>query len=169
VPARHPEGLSACVQEDGETRFTGAPRKGAILKLPADPPPRTIRVKRDTREQLPLSFENLDSCVGTLTTGDYSICGLESVIAIERKCLSDLVSCCGTERERFEAELLRMLAYPVRAVIVEASWTHLENGGWRSRITPESVVGSVLGWIAMGIPFVLAGDRARAQRYAEKI
>jgi hypothetical protein len=68
------------------------------------------------------------------------------------------------ERERFERELHRMLAYPVRCVVVEASWLDLERGEWRSKITPQSAMGSVLAWIGSGVPFLFAGDREAAQR-----
>jgi len=40
-------------------------------------------IKIDTREQQPYQFE-ISSEVGALAMGDYSICGLENNIAIER-------------------------------------------------------------------------------------
>jgi ERCC4-type nuclease len=139
------------------------------VALQAEPTPSMFCVKIDTREQLPFSFEHLGSCMGTLATGDYSIVGLEHVIAIERKGLNDFVSCCAGERDRFQAELKRMLAYETRAVVIEASWADLERGEWRSKIPAQSVVSSALGWIAAGIPIVPAGDRGTAQRYTEKM
>jgi ERCC4-type nuclease len=39
----------------------------------------------DSREQEPLSFTRLRSVVGTLTSGDYSVAGLEELFAVERK------------------------------------------------------------------------------------
>ena len=59
------------------------------------------------------------------------------------------------------AELQRLAAYETRAVIVECGWPDLERGDWRSKVLPQSAVGSVLGWIAAGIPFVLAGSREK--------
>lgn len=125
--------------------------------------PEDITVVVDTREQAPFDLAPLQVCRGSLTTGDYSVVGLEDVIAIERKSLSDLVACCGVERDRFERELRRLLAYPVRVVIVEASWSDLKAGDWRSKITPQAVMSSIAGWCAMGIPFLLCGDRAEAE------
>ena len=140
------------------------------MKLPAELKPESLTVIIAKNEQLPWdNFAPLKMVTGTLTTGDYSIVGLEHCITIERKSLPDLVSCCGGERERFERELQRMLAYPVRAVIVESDWGEIELGGWRSNITPKSVIGSILGWQAMGIPFVLAGRRDRAQDYCRRM
>jgi DNA excision repair protein ERCC-4 len=115
-------------------------------------------------EQLPFVLDPLRTITGTLAEGDYSVVGLESLIAIERKSLPDLVSCCAVERERFERELQRLLAYPTRCVVVEARWSDLEAGDWRSKVTPQSVTGSVLAWIGMGVPFLFAGDRGAAQR-----
>ncbi|MBM3956857.1 MAG: hypothetical protein FJ313_02250 [Gemmatimonadetes bacterium] len=116
----------------------------------------------DTREQAPLNLAPLRTVRGTLETGDYSILGLEHIVAVERKSLSDLVACVGRERERFERELQRLLAYPVRAMVVEAFWADLEGGAWRGEVRPAAVTGSVLSWIAAGIPVLLAGDRRRA-------
>lgn len=123
----------------------------------------------DTREQLPLDLAPLRSAVGTLATGDYSVAGLETVVAVERKSLSDLLGCIGTERERFDREVQRLLAYPVRAIVVEATWPDLEQGEWRSKVTPAAAVGSMLGWIAAGVPIIMAGDHARAGRYVSRL
>ncbi len=139
------------------------------VKLPTAPKPEQITAIVDTREQLPLDLAPLQTTAGTLTTGDYSIVGLEGVVAIERKSLSDLLGCVGQHRERFDREVHRLLAYPVRALVIEASWSDLEQGEWRSRITPAQVIGSTLGWIAMGLPLVMAGDHQRAGRYASRL
>jgi ERCC4-type nuclease len=52
----------------------------------------------DSREQQPLSFSRLPAIRGTLVTGDYSVVGLESLFAIERKAFADLVGCCVVVR-----------------------------------------------------------------------
>lgn len=121
----------------------------------------------DSREQHPWSFD-MRTVQGGLETGDYSVFGLEKEIAVERKSLSDLVSCCGGERERFQRELNRLQAYKCKAVIVEAGWADLEAGEWRSQITSKSVVASVLKWISDGTPFILAGSREKAELYAAR-
>jgi DNA excision repair protein ERCC-4 len=131
------------------------------LKIPVDLKPEQLVGIIDTREQTPVQLE-FPSTRGTLSTGDYSIQGLEHVIAIERKSLSDLLGCIGTERERFERELQRMLAYPTRAVVVESEWDIIEAGEWSSRVTPASAIGSILAWMTMGIPFIFAGTHERA-------
>lgn len=137
--------------------------------MPAELRPEAVTAIIDSREQLPLDLSPLQTTSGTLATGDYSIFGLEHVVAIERKGLGDLLGCIGQERERFDREVQRLLAYPVRALVVEATWLDLEQGGWRSKITPAAAIGSLLGWIASGLPIILAGDHGRAGRYVSRL
>ena len=137
--------------------------------LPADLPPEAVVAIIDTREQAPLDLSPLQTMAGSLTTGDYSLAGLLNVVAVERKGLSDLLGCVGTDRERFDREVQRLLAYPVRALVIEATWPDLEQGEWRSQVTPAAAVGSVLGWIAAGLPVVMAGDHQRAGRYVSRL
>ncbi len=137
--------------------------------LPAELRPAQVVAIVDTREQLPLDLAPLQTVTGTLTTGDYSVKGLESIVAIERKSLSDLLSCIGTSRERFDREVQRLLAYPVRCLVIEATWPDLEQGEWRSQITPAAAIGSLLGWVALGLPVVMAGDHQRAGRCVSRL
>lgn len=131
--------------------------------------PQDVVAVIDTREQRPLLLAPLTSVAGSLQTGDYSVHGLEHLIAVERKSLPDLVACVGSERERFERECQRLLAYETRAIVVEASWVDLEAGQWRSKVPAAAVVGSVLGWIGMGIPVLLAIDHETAGRCVSRM
>jgi len=137
--------------------------------LPHELKPENVTAIVDTREQIRLDLAPLQTVEGTLQTGDYSILGLESIVAVERKSLGDLLSCVGQHRERFEREVQRLFAYPVRALVVESSWPDLEQGEWRSKITPAAAVGSCLGWIAAGLPVVMAGSHQRAGRYVARL
>lgn len=105
---------------------------------------------------------------GTLNTGDYTVAGLHREICLERKSLGDLLSCMSHERERFEKEVQRMLAYPARCLIVECDWADLEKGNWRRQISTSAAIGSVLGWIAQGLPVMFAGDASRASVMASR-
>lgn len=125
----------------------------------------------DTREQNPLDFSVVKTRElfrvepATLTTGDYSVKGLEQTeICVERKSLDDLLMCVGRERERFERELLRMRAFPAKMVVVEATWDQLDMGLWRSKISPAQVQGSVIRWMTLGIPFFFATGPHEAAR-----
>ncbi len=137
--------------------------------IPSELHPEQVVAIIDTREQLPLDLAPLAVEVGTLATGDYSVKGLVNVVNIERKSLTDLLGCIGQDRERFEREVMRMLAYPCRAIVIEATWEDLERGGWKSKVSPAAAVGSCLGWIAAGVPVILAGDHARAGQYVSRL
>ncbi len=139
------------------------------MKLNSELKPEQVTAIIDSREQTPLDLTPLRTITKGLPTADYSVLGLEDVIAIERKSLPDFIACCGVERERFEREIQRLLAYPVRAIVVEARWRDLENGGWRSKVTPAAAVGSALGWVAQGVPVVMCDDHARASRFVSRL
>jgi ERCC4-type nuclease len=136
--------------------------------------PEQVTAVIDTREQTPLDLAPLRVEVGTLDTGDYTAKGLEHVVRIERKSLSDLVGCVGRERERFEREVTRLLAYPVRVLVVEATWEQIEAHTaeapqWRGRLTAAQVTGSLLGWQAAGLSIHMAADHARAGRHVGRL
>lgn len=139
------------------------------MKLPAEPSAESLIAICDSREQLQLDLSPMRVEIGTLATGDYSVKGLEKVIAIERKSAEDMLACIGRERERFDREIQRLLAYPVRAVVVEAGWQFFERGDWRGNVTPNAAIGSLLGWITAGVPIVMAYDHERAGRFVSRI
>lgn len=139
------------------------------MRLPAELQPESVTAVVDRREQRPLDLSPLRTMSGTLATGDYSVKGLEHVVAVERKEIGDLISCVGCERERFDREVQRLLAYPVRALVVEATWQQIERGQWRSNVAPAAAVGSLLGWIAAGLPVIMTGTHERAGRYVSRM
>ena len=139
------------------------------IKLRAELKPDEVVVVVDNREQLPWNLSPLRMVAGTLQSGDYGLHAAPDLAAIERKSLDDLLGCITSGRDRFSRELERLRAFPTRAVIVEATWDDLERGQWRSLVKPQSVVSSVLRWIGDGVPFILAGDRARAEKLAAKL
>ena len=119
----------------------------------------------DTREQTPFTFPDMRTERGTLQSGDYSLKGFEEHVAIERKSLADLVGCCTTGRDRFKHELHRLRGFYLSAVIIEASVAQVMGHGYRSRIAPESVLGSCCSWqIRYGVSFIWAGETC-ASRY----
>ena len=136
--------------------------------------PEQVTVVVDTREQTPLDLSPLRSVAGTLDPGDYSLVGLEHVCRIERKSLPDLVACVGRERERFGREVQRLLAYPVRVLVVEANWSQIESHEpampqWRGQVTSSQVIGSLLGWQASGLAIHLVGDHGRAGQHVGRL
>lgn len=127
-----------------------------------------MKVIIENREQLPWKFPaDIETMPGTLQSGDYSILGLEELISIERKSLSDFLGCCtGDGRDRFKRELLRLRSFRCKAVIIETSLQTILDGGYRSKINPESVLGSITSWqTRYGVPFVFADNPESAARY----
>jgi hypothetical protein len=110
--------------------------------------------------------------VATLTPralpGDYSAVGMTHLLRIERKA-DDLISCCGSDRERFMDQMQRLAAFPLRALIVEWTWARIEMGGWRGKVSPASVRGTLLGIVAMGIPVITAGCHQRAGELTSRL
>jgi ERCC4-type nuclease len=137
--------------------------------VPSELKPEQVAAIVDTREQSPLDLQPLPTITGTLVTGDYSVQGLEHVVAVERKSLPDLLACVGRERERFEREIQRLLAYPVCCLVVESIWSEIESGEWRGEIRPAQVLGSLLGWMAAGLPVLMATDHKRAGSYVSRL
>lgn len=123
--------------------------------------PFTISI--DTREQAPFAFDAWPTAPGTLATGDYSIAGLEELVALERKSLADLLACIGRERERFKRELHRLGAYRCRAVIVECDLASIVAGDYRGEVTPAAALGSIASWTTRyQVPFIFAGHHGAA-------
>jgi len=96
----------------------------------------------DTREQLPIVWRESQAVAGTLRkkldVGDYSILGMEDVLAIERK---------GTCQEfahniledRFYRELERLNLYKYAFLILEFSMDEMEAYPFKTKL-PKSVV-----------------------------
>jgi DNA excision repair protein ERCC-4 len=98
----------------------------------------------DTREQLPLPFSRLRTRAGALLTGDYSVAGLESLFAVERKSISDLVGCCvGQNRERFERELHRLRGFRFKRLLIVGTEAEIQEGQYCSNIKPQAVMATL--------------------------
>ena len=114
----------------------------------------------DTREKVNghvtkyFQKQNVQYITRKLDTGDYSAqvgaLSLEKDIVIERK--HNLDEICGNftaERERFEREFLRAKAYGVKVVLIieNATWGDIFVGNYRSKVSPKSLLGSLLSWM----------------------
>ncbi|KKM82838.1 hypothetical protein LCGC14_1315600 [marine sediment metagenome] len=127
----------------------------------------TIIIARN--EQIPFVFTNMPAEPGTLVTGDYSVKGLEHLVAVERKSLDDLLRCIGCDRDRFKRELQRMRAYRFRLLVVEASAADLEAGEWRSKLKPAHVMGALAAWTGQyELPIWLAGNHSAGGLFVER-
>jgi DNA excision repair protein ERCC-4 len=140
--------------------------------------PFTILV--DGREKAPYRFTGLhsDSSTGRrelivttewahLKSGDYTIRGLESTIAVERKSLDDIFSTLGQNRERFEEEHRRLAEFRRAVVVIEASWWTITNlPPERSKLNPKTVFRTALSWhVRYGVPWIATEDRRLGEIY----
>lgn len=83
--------------------------------------------------------------------GDYSIEGMESRVAVERKTLEDLYGTLGAGRERFSREFERLAEMEHAAVVIEADWREIVRptdfrADWKSRVDPKGIWGTLFSW-----------------------
>lgn len=139
----------------------------------AKPKPEDITAIVDTREQVPLELERygLKTVVEKLPFGDYSLANpdLRKYLVIERKSLSDLVSCCTWERERFEKEMLALRGYSYCCVVCECNMSDIFAHVYRSKTNPNAVIASISSWLTWGIPFLMAGNERLAAYVVAKL
>lgn len=122
----------------------------------------------DTREQEPYSFP-LGSCSAIrrkLESGDYSVEGMENLVAVERKSINDFVSTLIPPKRRFYAELERLAMMKSACVVVEASWPDIWARKYTSNAHPESVWGATMNIISRyNIPVYMCGTRQIACKF----
>lgn len=124
----------------------------------------------DTREIEPYGFDpGLVTAVRrALPAGDYSVAGLEHMIAVERKTLDDFVGSVIQARGRFYRELRRLEHYARACVVVEADLADVLAGRYRSDAHPHSILGSALAIaVDFDIPVFFCSNRQIACRFVE--
>jgi ERCC4-type nuclease len=125
----------------------------------------------DTREQQPLPLlANHPNWIGqekriVLKTGDYSVEGMESLLALERKSMVDVINCTNVARERFLANCSRLSKFRWKAILIEATYEDLKSdyGDYEveSLVHPNAVCGTLDAIEAkFGIP-VITSSRDR--------
>ena len=123
----------------------------------------------DTREKAPLHFEHYQTEAATLTTGDYSIKGMESAFSIERKSTPDLIASLTRDRDRFTRELERLRGYRFKRLLIEGTIDQIRMHDYRSLATPAAVLGSLNALeVRFNIPVVFAGTRIHAAELIEQ-
>jgi ERCC4-type nuclease len=124
----------------------------------------------DTREQEPYVFDAPNATVirRALPAGDYSVAGLEELVAVERKTLDDFVSTVIHSRARFRRELRRLSGYRTACVVVEANLSEILLGRYRGGAHPNAVLGSALSIILdHRIPVFFCSSRQAACRFVQ--
>ena len=120
-------------------------------------------IRIDTREQAPL-WPRTDANKATLHTGDYSVSGYESRVAVERKSVSDLLGSLGgrggVRRKRFESEFQRLGGLERGAVVIEGTISQIYKARRFGRITPAHAIGAMISWAAKyRVPVFFCDDR----------
>ena len=155
---------------------------GEIIWLnPVPPPSRRLIVKRggrsitrqipkpvvlvDTRERDPLDFSGFPNWIGgerrqKLGAGDYSVEGMEGLLALERKTLPDIVATVMQHRVRFFRMCERLARCRWRALLIEASYGEVKSPyGCYTLAHPNAVSGTLDALEARyGIPVIYASS-----------
>ncbi len=114
----------------------------------------------DSREQRPWHFDRIrgdaryhhrklevPTVWGALKQGDYSIAGMEHLVAIERKSLADCFNSCGQGRARFQREHERLATLEFAAVVIEADWTEIRHSPPpHTQLKPKVVYRTAISW-----------------------
>jgi len=121
---------------------------------------KTMTILVDTREQPTDRSKRRLASFGCpyerckLEFGDYSVkcdrLDLSSKVAIERKMdFSELALCYGVGRPRFtrEFERAREAGAKLYILVENASWEKAYAGQYRSRMTPQALIASILAWL----------------------
>ncbi|MCL6546375.1 MAG: hypothetical protein K6T61_14205 [Bryobacteraceae bacterium] len=142
-------------------------RDGHNIIRSARIPKPVVLVDSREREPLPL-FENHPNWIGgerrvALKTGDYTVEGMESLLALERKSLADLVACTVTHRKRFLAACSRLARLRWKAILVEATFEDIKGGfepfGIPTEVHPNAVCGTFDAIEAkFGIPIIYSSS-----------
>ena len=124
----------------------------------------------DSREREPYAFDpvRVDLVRRALPAGDYSVEGMETQVAVERKSIDDFVSTVIRSRARFHRELARLRDYEAACVVVEADMADVFAGRFRSAAHPASVFGAMQSIIVdFRIPVFFCSDRQIACRFTQ--
>jgi len=117
----------------------------------------------DTREQAPFTFTAMTNCIGgivsrKLDVGDYSVVGMERLLRLERKSLTDLISTLMHGRQRFLRECEALAKFRHAALLIEATYEDVKSFYHEDLCTsahPNAVSGSLDAVEArFGIPVI---------------
>lgn len=86
----------------------------------------------DTREKCPFDFSGFKNWIAgekrtALKVGDYSIEGMETLLVLERKTLTDIITTLIQQRQRFFKLCEKMTKYRWRALLIEASYEDIKS------------------------------------------
>jgi ERCC4-type nuclease len=105
--------------------------------------------------------------VDTVLSGDVVLSALPEGAVIERKTPSDMASCIGASRERFEKELRRGRYVGRMIVVIEG--TLADVCGSSANISHNAIMGTLASWTLRYCPFVFAGSVQAAADFAFRL
>jgi len=117
----------------------------------------------DTREKYPFDFNRFPNWIAdvkrqALKAGDYSVEGMEALLVLERKTLTDLITTVIQQRERFFKLCEKMMKYQWRALMIEASYEDIKSpygDEYNTSAHPNAVSGTLDALEArFGIPVI---------------
>lgn len=133
----------------------------------------------DTREQQPWSFDHYAKANRKLDTGDYSVEGLENLLAIERKKsineianniiesrFKDVIQRLSSMKYSYillEFDLENVLNYPIGSSLPKHMWNKV-------KISPSFIMKHILEWqMFHNIKVIFCGCPSNAEQMAEYI
>ena len=132
--------------------------------------PMDFRIVIDTREIEPYGFD-CATVRRKLDAGAYSVDGLETAVAVERKSLSDFTSTVIHHFERFAAELERLSGLDAACIVVEADLDTVLRGrssGDLRGVRPASLLGAAVHiGLRWGVPVFWCGSRPAARAFTD--
>jgi ERCC4-type nuclease len=129
---------------------------------------------QDSREQLGYGSSGLFTQpwqTDTLPLGDYSVCALENLVAIERKSFSDFLNSLTNSRERFERELKQSRHLHKFFLVVECTWADLLVDSFApvSQAHPAAIRGTIFSWQTRFCPILFGGTREQSASLVQGI
>lgn len=141
-------------------------------------PASKFTIIRDTREQKGKGwmFRASANCEGMeiekLDVGDYTIKGLEDVLAIERKTVGDLWNTLGTAKnyKRFLREWERGKNHKFKFLIIEGSLADIDRGYKWSQVPVQTIHAKLLNLqLDHNVHVIFAGRIDRARTYSRRL
>ena len=133
---------------------------------------------RDTREQAGKgwNFRASANCSGVekkkLDVGDYTIKGLEDIVAVERKTLGDLWGTLGNHKnyQRFLREWDRAKDHKLKFLIVEGTLADVDAGYRWSRVKPNTIHAKLISLqVKHNVHVIFAGRLDKARVYVRRL
>lgn len=120
----------------------------------------------DDREKKPYEFPS-PYVYGRLPSGDYSIKGYETRIAVERKRPCELFANFTTHRDRFRREWERLSTYEEAHLVIEGDiYACATQYDRHSSVSPHVVISSLMKWSRRyRVEYHFLSDRLMAQTW----